>query len=118
MLLLPTFIPFVFGVQKAIRSQKPFLLLVVLGFFLTPLLFGFVPEFHRASRLLATIPFYIIISAVGLVAMQRFLAFGVLVLIGISHLFFLADYWYEYPKRVKEAFPIPIERTYEFYFKE
>ncbi len=109
---------FVIGVGKILKEKKSFGTLILASFFLTPLLFGFVPDVYRASRLLALVPFYTLISTIGFFATPKRFGFVILILIAINYLFFVKDYWFDYPERVKEVFSIPIDKTYEFRIKE
>lgn len=116
--LLPTLPLFTVGAYRIIRNKKPLLLLILLSFFLAPLLYGLVPEFYRASRLLAIVPIYAMISSIGLMSLRKTFAICMLVSIGVSYFMFAYDYWYEYPKRVKQTFPIHINSTSDFRVKE
>jgi len=118
MFLISTFPIFLIGVWKILQTKKPFEILVLFSFFFAPLLFGFVPDIYRASRLLALVPFYTIISTIGFFATPKKLGFVILILIAFNYLYFVNDYWFNYSDRVKEVFSIPIERTYEFRIKK
>ncbi len=119
MFLISTLPLFLLGVYKMLRNKKPFEILVILSFFLSPILFGLVPDIYRASRLLVLVPFYTIISAVGFFAIsKRFWMLFIIAIMIINYVYFVKDYWFDYPERVKKVFPIPIERTYEFHIKE
>lgn len=110
---------FLFGTYRIIRNRKPFKILVLLAFFLSPILFGFVPDIYRASRLLVLVPFYVVISTIGFFSVtKRFWMIFIIVIMLINYGYFVKDYWFNYPERVKKVFPIPIERTYEFRIKD
>lgn len=119
MFLAATLPLFLIGVFKILCNKKPFEILILLSFFLSPVLFGLVPDIYRASRLLALVPFYAIISAVGFLSISKkpWIIFFVIIM-AINYFYFVKDYWFDYAERVKKVFPIPIERTYEFHIKE
>ncbi|KKQ67250.1 MAG: hypothetical protein US86_C0001G0177 [Candidatus Daviesbacteria bacterium GW2011_GWA2_38_24] len=120
-LLLATLPLFFAGVFSILRTKRPFLVLVLLGFVFSPLLYGFIPELYRGSRLLVLIPFYIIIFAVGFLNLltirnkitRNSLAIIGLFLIGINHYSFVTDYWFKYPERVSQDFSTPIHKAFE-----
>ena len=104
MLLLPTLPAFIYSIYDSIVKKKEFNIYLILTFFLIPILFGFVPDIHRSSRLLALVPFYTLLSAYGLTKMKFKYALFILILILTSYGFFVLDYWNKYPERVKDAF--------------
>lgn len=108
MFLVATLPLFLIGVWEIIRNKKPFEILVLASFFLSPLMFGFVPEIYRASRLLALIPFYVIISTIGFLALPRKWALVMIILIALNFWSFASDYWFSYPKRVENDFPLTV----------
>jgi 4-amino-4-deoxy-L-arabinose transferase-like glycosyltransferase len=118
MFLMASLPIFLAGVYKILKDKKPFETLVLSSFFLSPILFGFIPDIYRASRILALIPFFVIISTIGFFTLTRNLRILILFLIVVNYLTFAKDYWFDYPKRVSEVFSIPIERTYEFRIKK
>ncbi len=118
MFLVASFPLFVIGIGKILKEKKSFEMLVLVSFFLAPLLFGFVPDIYRASRLLALIPFYTIISTIGFFATPKKIGIVILVIMAINYLVFVKDYWFDYSSRVKKVFSIPIDRTYEFRIKK
>jgi hypothetical protein len=71
-------------------------------------MFGFVPDIYRASRLLALIPFYVIISTIGFLAVPSKFGLAIVVLMLANYLYFAQDYWFKYPARVDQVFPIKI----------
>ncbi len=117
MFLISTLPLFLAGIWKILRQKKPFEILVLASFFLSPILFGFVPDIYRASRLLVLIPFYVIISTVGFLAIPKKIGAFIIVLIVISYLFFVNDYWFSYPKRVEKVFPLTIDYYNEEFIK-
>lgn len=119
--LLITLPIFIAGLFQIIRSKNSFLLFIILLFFLSPLLYGLVSSLHRGSRLLALLPFYTIISTVGLsyliegakTILKKTLVLFVIMLILLNYLDFLNDYWYDYPKRVTSDFAKPMHLAFE-----
>lgn len=110
MFLLASFPLFLLGLIYSLKSRDKFIILVLLSFFLTPTLFGLVDSVHRASRLLALIPLYGFICAYGI---GRFIkqfkkgAYLILIfffLMFVNFYYFVFDYWFDYPGRVKELF--------------
>lgn len=108
---------FLAGIWKILRQKKPFEMLVLTSFFLLPILFGFVPDIYRASRLLALIPFYVIISTIGFLAIPKKIGVVIIVLMAIGYWFFVNDYWFSYPKRVEKIFPLTIDYYNEEFIK-
>jgi 4-amino-4-deoxy-L-arabinose transferase-like glycosyltransferase len=108
MFLVATLPIFLIGIWKMIKNKKPFEILILSSFFLTPIMFGFVPDIYRASRLLALIPFYVIISTIGFLAVPRKFGLAIVVLMLANYLYFAQDYWFKYPARVDQVFPIKI----------
>ena len=109
---------FLMGIFKILKDKKPFEILVLISFFITPILFGLVPDIYRASRILVLVPFFVIISTIGFFTFNKKIRILILVLMSISTSFFVKDYWFDYPGRVKEIFSIPIDKTYEFRIKK
>lgn len=99
---------FLMGIWKILKSKKPYEILVLSSFFLLPLLFGFVPDIYRASRLLALVPFYVIISTIGLLSLSKKIQVVLIILILIGYGYFVKDYWYSYPERTKNLFQFKI----------
>ncbi len=115
MFLISTLPIFLLGIWDILKRKKPFEILILASFFLLPALFGFVPDIHRASRLLALVPFYIIISTIGFITLPKKLGFVMLLLIVVAYWFFVKDYWFSYPKRVENIFPATINQyNHEF----
>lgn len=121
MFLLATLPLFVLGVVKAIREKNPIYRFFLICFFFSPILYGFVGESYRASRLLAIVPFYILISTLGFVSLAvikvkvvRLLVIaGIFTLIVANYINFAKDYWYSYPERAKKAFSSPWHSVFE-----
>lgn len=113
MFLLVTLPLFLIGCYDAIRKRNSLLLLTLITFFALPTLYVLIPAIHRSSRLLALIPFFVILSTLGFKTLlemnPKFLR--ILGIFLISFLFltsyydFTIDYWFHYPGRVKPAFP-------------
>lgn len=109
---------FMVGAGKMLKDKKPFEMLILSSFFLAPILFGFVPDVYRASRLMVLVPFYALISTIGFFSTPKKIGFVILILMAINYIFFANDYWFNYPDRVKGIFRVPIGETYEFRIKE
>ncbi|WKZ26006.1 MAG: glycosyltransferase family 39 protein [bacterium] len=108
MFLIFTLPLFLAGVWDILKRKKPFEVLILCSFFLLPLLFGFVPDIYRASRLLALVPFYVIISTIGYLSMNKIIGLIIMTTVLIGYWFFVNDYWFEYAKRVENIFPTTI----------
>lgn len=106
MFLVATLPLFLMGTWKIIKDKKPFEILLLTSFFLTPLMFGFVPDVYRASRLLAFIPFYIIITTIGCLSLSKKWILVMIILVGVSYWNFAYDYWFKYPIRVEKDFSL------------
>lgn len=115
MFLISTLPLFLFGIWDILKRKKSFEILILSSFFLLPVLFGFVPDIHRASRLLALVPIYTIVSTIGFVSLPKKMSFVMITLIAIAYWFFVKDYWFSYPKRVENIFPATINQyNHEF----
>lgn len=112
---------FAFGIAKILQKRQPVLIFIAISFFLIPVLFGLGSDIHRGSRLLSLIPPYIVISALGIISLLnirkkiwRYLSvFIIFSLIIFNFADFLNDYWYEYPKRIKNNFSKPLHKALE-----
>lgn len=121
MFLLASLPLFTLGIIGIIKKGFTFLTFSLVGFFAVPLFFGMGSTVHRASRLLALVPFYILIGSAGFYLIttikaklfSRVVVVFILLLIGLNFLDFLLDYWYQYPQRVKAEFAEPIHTTFE-----
>lgn len=121
MFLLASLPLFILGVVNIIKNNKPILSFTLISFFMVPVLFGLGSTIHRASRLLSLIPFYILISSVGvqtIIAMKhRLFRLGILILIlllfSFNYIDFLSDYWYQYPQRARAEFVKPVHKVYD-----
>jgi hypothetical protein len=108
MLLLMSLPLFLLGIYKTLKEKNKFLTTVLVSFFVTSLLFGFVPEIHRASRLIPILPFFIIVSTVGFLSLSKKVVLIALIFVAINYGFFASDYWFAYPNRVEKDFSPPI----------
>lgn len=121
MMLLATLPLFIMGLIYIIRNKFSMLTFILISFFLTPVLFGFGSTVHRASRLLALLPAYTVITASGFLLIDKIksVLFKVITyaiifsLIFLNFSDFLYDYWYQYPQRVKAEFSKPAHKTYK-----
>ena len=121
MFLLATLPLFVLGIAKAIKEKNSIYRFFLACFFISPILYGFVGESYRASRLLAIVPFYVLISTLGgtyLTAIKgkaiKILAIGgISLLIVVNYAGFAKDYWFSYPVRARKAFSSPWHSTYK-----
>lgn len=104
MLLLPSLPLFLYGVYRAFRRPDKFLNMLLISFFASPIFFGFVPDIHRASRLIAILPFYLILAGVGFMKLGNYLKLLFVILIFATFVSFGYDYWFLYPKRVINDF--------------
>ncbi len=119
--LLATLPLFAFGVLKIAQRKDPFLIFILLVFFLSPLLYGLVGSIHRGSRLLVLLPTYTIIASVGFIDLSKLrwqfvsklLIIIILGLVILNYADFVRDYWYEYPNRVKSEFAKPYHKVFE-----
>jgi hypothetical protein len=101
MFLLATLPFFLIGLFQSIQ-KKSFWTFITISFFVGPLLFGLPGSYHRASRLMALIPSFTLITAFGAYHLwenrKRFIVyFSVLsLLIGLNFLDFVSYYWFHY----------------------
>lgn len=122
MMLFASLPLFILGLIQIIRRKIPIFTFILISFFLTPLLFGLGSTIHRASRLLALLPAYTVITASGFLLIDKIksVLFKVITyaivfsLIFLNFSDFLFDYWYQYPQRVKTEFSKPAHKTYKF----
>lgn len=99
MLLIGTLPLFIAGLI-ACWKKNFFGKFLIASFFLGPLLFGYIGQVHRASRLMPLIPIYSVISAAGFLAFWKLrskIALLVLVvIIAINYFDFIKYYWGQY----------------------
>lgn len=121
MFLLASLPIFVLGIINILKKKNKFYNLVLISFFLAPLFFGIGSTPHRASRLLALLPLYTIISTIGFLLIFElrkkitkwiFLVL-ILFLIIINFSDFTQDFWYQYPQRVRLDFEKPVQNLYK-----
>lgn len=95
---------FLVGVYQSIKKGG-FWILLTISFFAVPVLFGLIDSYYRASRLLAMVPMFTLVSALGFEFLLKGKRFSRILLCSILFLLFLnfADfakyYWFLYPKR-------------------
>jgi len=112
MYLLAALPLFLIGCYQTFRKKSPLLILVLGAFMFTPLLFGLVASVHRASRLIAMLPSFVIISSVGLEAIDQlknkiWRRTGLIIialLVIVTFYDFAKDYWFNYPDRARLVF--------------
>lgn len=107
MYLISTLPLFVFGIIQAFRKDK-FWRFVVLSFFLGPILFGFLGQVGRASRLMAEIPLFALISTLGFWEIwkykYRIFAYLLGILLLLNYFDFLRYYFSVYPNETEKLF--------------
>lgn len=115
MFLLASLPLFILGMIRIIQQKKSFLIFILATFFLIPAFFYFSSTIHRASRLLAIVPFFVIIATVGVeYIFRKKIIFAILTFLMIlNYADFLNDYWYHYPQRVKQEFAVPLHKVFE-----
>ena len=108
MMLLASVPLFIIGCYQAVRKRNFWLFLLTV-FFLGPLLYGLVNSVHRASRLMAIIPPYVLLATLGGVTLwqakikniflnTRLFLIAILILMFVNYLNFINYYWFTYPK--------------------
>jgi len=115
MFLLATLPLFLVGLYQAIKKGN-FWHLILSGFFLGPILFGFPGSYHRASRLTGLIPFFVLISSLGAVYLyKKKLLFVVFILVFlINSINFLNYYWQFFASDTKNIYySWELERAYK-----
>ena len=125
MFLLATLPLFLLGLFKIASKRKPFFILVLLVFFLTPILYGLPGSIYRASRLLALLPSFIIITLIGISSLleikRKLLRLLIVtlftVLIFLNYADFVLDYWGDYSNRVNQDFEKPLHNVFDYVAK-
>lgn len=115
--LLITLPLFLLGCFKALHSNLKFFVFVLIAFFLSPILFGFIGTIHRGSRLLAMLPFFVVLVSLGMSTILNFKNYQlkkiilsiVIILFIVNYGDFLKNYWFEYPQKIKNDFSPPIQ---------
>lgn len=108
MFLLASLPFFLFGLYQAIKKGK-YWILVVTSLFFGPILFGFPGSYHRASRLTALIPLYVLLCSLGAVHLIKFkklkLIFVMFMFLFLVNFFdFINYYWNSYAKDTYHIF--------------
>lgn len=109
MLLFASLPFFCMGLFQAVKKGKYWGFLAI-AFFTGPLLFGVPGSVHRASRLIALVPIYSLISALGaswlISNKKRFKTIFVLLvlLFSVNYYDFINYYWFEYPQDTYHIF--------------
>lgn len=92
---------FILGLIYSWRKSS-FWKLIIISFFLGPLMFGYIGQIHRASRLLAEVPFYALISAAGFISIwqkkTKLLAGGLILLFILNYYNFIHYYLGDFAK--------------------
>ena len=108
MFLLATLPFFILGLVQVFKKGG-FWILIAVSFFTGPLLFGFPGSIHRASRLIALSPFFILIATLGFSKLYenlkkyKWLLITLVMLFVINASDFLNYYWFSY---ADDTFPI------------
>ncbi len=112
---LPLFLAGIYYVLAKGRKEERFALAV----FLTgPLLYGLVNSVHRASRLMALIPMFVIIAGFGFKQLwqsgmgKRLIIVFIVGLMTINYIDFVGYYWWKYPNQIDQQLSEPIEESY------
>jgi len=109
MVLLSTLPLFILGLIQSLKLRR-FWTFLVLAFFSGPLLFGLVDSVHRASRILAIIPAYVVICVLGTKYLLTKIKRGKYIFIILTIAFmvnffdFTRYYWFTYPKFTENIF--------------
>jgi 4-amino-4-deoxy-L-arabinose transferase-like glycosyltransferase len=106
MFLISTFPLFIIGIVQAFKKRS-YWWLILSSLILAPALYGMVGSIHRASRLMAIIPQFSIISALGfewLWHKKKLAAVFVTTLVIINYADFANFYWYKYPELSRQWF--------------
>jgi 4-amino-4-deoxy-L-arabinose transferase-like glycosyltransferase len=121
MMLLASAPLFFIGLWEAIKKKKLWWLILA-AFFTAPLLYGLVNSVHRASRLMAIIPLYSLIAALGLQKLWQFkkaLAVLTVILMLVNYSDFVHYYWYKYPELTRQWFgDLSVHKDYELFAKK
>ncbi len=116
MFLLATLPFFVIGCYQSVKKNN-FWKLILIIFFTSTLFYGFVNSVHRASRIMAIIPSFSLLSTLGIITLWQYKkllgklsTLSIFVLIAINYFDFVKYYWYTYPK-----FTENIVGTFKYY---
>lgn len=124
--LLATLPLFLIGLFRILQKKTPILILTVLSFASSPLLYGFVDSIHRGSRLLVLVPFYTIITIAGVQFILQLkkknlkviILASLILLVVLNYADFLKTYWFEYPNSVKASFSGPLHHSFKYLTEE
>jgi hypothetical protein len=107
MYLLASLPFFIVGLANSWKKDS-FWKLIILSFFLGPIMFGFLGSVHRASRLLAEIPLYSLISAFGFLTLwkskTKYLLIIFILLFSLNYFDFLHYYLWKYADATSNIF--------------
>lgn len=107
MFLLSSLPFFIFGLIKT-WSKNSFWKLMILSFFLGPVLFGYIGQVHRANRLLALIPLYSLISASGFLELFKYKSKIIIALLStlfiLNYSNFIRYYWNNFAMDTKNLY--------------
>ncbi|MBU0569446.1 glycosyltransferase family 39 protein [Patescibacteria group bacterium] len=113
------------GVRTTDRIPRKFFKLLTISFFTGPILFGFPGSIHRASRLIALVPIYSLISALGATHLLKgkrvfkIILASLAFLVIINYYNFVNYYWFQYPKDTYHIFyRTEIGEAYETLYEE
>lgn len=123
MMLLSSLPLFIIGSYQAVKKRN-FWLLILAAFFLAPFLYGLVNSVHRASRLMAIIPPYVLISTLGGVWLwqtkiknvfinTKVLLAAIIVLMIVNYYDFTSYYWFTYPKVTHQENKLLVYKSYQ-----
>ncbi len=89
-------------------KKSSFWKLIIISFFIGPIMFGFMGSIHRASRLLAMIPLFSLISASGFLTLwknkSKYLVLILSILFLVNYFSFLNYYFNQYAGATKNLF--------------
>lgn len=104
---------FLLGAKKAVEKQG-FLILVLLAFLTTPMLFGMAGSEGYGHRLTAMVPPFVILATLGWQSLKSKLRFVLIGFLVFNSLDFLSYYFFKYPTLhiTKEAFANDMNRPF------
>lgn len=104
MYLLATMPFFYYGLYSSLKSKK-FIFFIGISWIMAPFLMGLVESTYRASRILSTVPLFIIITTYALSKIKIKLIIPVIfIIILLNFLDFSKYYWFTYPKFTENIF--------------
>ena len=115
--LLSTLPLFVIGLVSALKKEKYWLFLLS-AFFTAPLLFGQVGSVYRFSRLLVFVPFFVLLSTLGVAVSAKskrgkYLLPVISLFVIINFFDFAQYYWNQYPQIEKASFLTNSEKSFQ-----